>query len=140
MTPVIRTRDASMLPLPKGYTRQLVKLHKAGAIGGAVLYPDGDSWAALAWGRDCAEDTVDGATQAAPRPVSWVWDPSLPKAPTPNATRAGSRTAAAVALLQSGGAPTPHAAAVAAGVSPAAVYRALRRARRPACPCCGRPS
>lgn len=55
---------------------------------------------------------------------------------------APSRTAKALALLDSQAGMTPYAAAKQAGVDVAAVYRALKRKAaakaQPTCPCCGR--
>lgn len=102
------------------------------AIDGAVAWED---WAGVlrvrVWGPGCQQTTRASALQGLPASAT-VWERGHKAAGT-----ATGRTQAALRLLDLHPEMNPHAAAKQAGVHVSAVYRALQRAARPVCKCCG---
>ena len=84
------------------------------------------------FGPGCAFKTEAEALAARPQAeVVWTRVRVAPDAP------AAGRTQAALRLLERDPNLSPFAAAKQAGVHVSAVYRALQRASRPVCECCG---
>lgn len=102
------------------------------AIDGAVAWEDADVLRVRVWGPGGAWTSRKAALAGLPADAT-VWE----KGHTPQGPAEG-RTQAALRLLDLHPDLTPHAAAQRAGVHVSAVYRALQRAARPACECCGR--
>lgn len=103
------------------------------AIDGAVAWEDANGTLRVrVWGQGGAWTTRKAALVGLPA-TAVVWE----KGHKPTGTAAG-RTQAALRLLDRYPDLTPHAAAQRAGVHVSAVYRALQRASRPVCECCGR--
>lgn len=105
-------------------------LAKAPGISGCVIHYSGDRLRVAVFGPECDHLTLDAALAQYPNAhAAWV--------KTGPANRKG-RTGKALDMLQADPALTPYAAAKAAGVDVAAVYRAInRRKSRGTCACCG---
>ena len=117
----------------------LAGLAAAGSIEGAIAVPLPDRTKVVVWGRDAVASTMEQAfagLEPDERRSAALVDLEGPPRP---GVHAGSRTDRAVALLGRHPGMTPHEAAVRIGISPSAVYRALKRSRRPCCPACKRP-
>lgn len=119
------TLDA--LPVSEG-TR--IMLAKMPGVAGCVVHYSDDRLRVAVFGPECDHLTLDAALAQYPNAhATWV--------KTGPANRKG-RTGKALDMLQADPDLTPYAAAKAAGVDVAAVYRALyRRKNRGVCSCCG---
>lgn len=134
MTPVLTLPELLTLPWSANMRDRLRAAAADPTVEVIAVYPQGDGYSPVLF-RD--------GTPPRPGAVA-LWRPEPPAPPAPEApastgspSTVKSRTMQALDLILSQGL-TPYAAAQAAGISPAAVYRALARQEgRDKCPCCG---
>jgi hypothetical protein len=102
-------------------------------VDGAVSWQDKGILRIRVWGSACRWTSRNAALAGLPASAV-VWEKGVKRA---QKGAPEGRTQAALRLLERDPNLTPFAAAKQAGVHVSAVYRALQRASRPVCECCG---
>jgi len=130
-------RVSRLADLPGGAALAALPVDQLAGISGAVSWEGPDGQQLMVWGPglrwETEGDALDNATILPTDATVTIWNHVQVPDTTP-----GGRTQQALRLLEANPGLRPYAAAKQAGVHVSAVYRALERGRREACPCCGR--